>query len=89
MMVLMTSPMAQPYHPREDPNSWHSNRKKRNIPKHHHDQEECKRIVVEHFAAMHMMAMEKFFIPTEICMQEPVCGGSPTMPPKPTDGPDA
>merc|ERR1712116_61594 len=31
----------------------------------------------------------EFFIPTEICMQEPVCGGSPTMPPKPTDGPDA
>ena len=26
---------------------------------------------------------------TQICMQEPVCGGSPTFPPKPTDGPDA
>merc|ERR1712054_30963 len=46
---------------------------------HHHDQEECKRIVVEHFAAMHTMAMEKFFIPTEICMNEPVCGA--TKPP--------
>merc|ERR1712045_904319 len=31
---------------------------------------------------------QNFFIPTEICMQEPVCGGSPTFPPKPTDGPD-
>merc|ERR1711962_1635436 len=27
-------------------------------------------LVVEHFANMHMMAMEKFFIPTEICMNE-------------------
>ena len=26
---------------------------------------------------------------TQICMQEPVCGGNPTFPPKPTDGPDA
>ena len=51
--------------------------------------EDCKALVEEHFAAMHVMAMEKFFIPTEICMQEPVCGGSPTFPPKPTDGPDA
>ena len=55
----------------------------------HHDQDACKQLVVEHFPAMHAMAMEKFFIPTEICMQEPVCGGSPTFPPKPTDGPDA
>merc|ERR1711992_470852 len=30
--------------------------------------DKCKRLVVEHFANMHMMAMEKFFIPTEICM---------------------
>merc|ERR1711953_1171471 len=53
------------------------------------DWDDCKQLVEEHFTGMHVMAMEKFFIPTEICMQEPVCGGSPTMPPKPTDGPDA
>merc|ERR1711913_141978 len=53
------------------------------------DWDDCKQLVEEHFAGMHVMAMEKFFIPTEICMQEPVCGGSPTFPPKPTDGPDA
>merc|ERR1712147_399013 len=45
----------------------------------HHDLEKCKRLVVEHFANMHMMAMEKFFIPTEIFMNEPVCGA--TKPP--------
>merc|ERR1711990_416498 len=45
----------------------------------HHDQDKCKKLVVEHFANMHMMAMEKFFIPTEICMHEPVCGA--TRPP--------
>merc|ERR1712141_874193 len=53
------------------------------------DWDDCKALVEEHFTGMHTMAMEKFFIPTEICMQEPVCGGSPTYPPKPTDGPDA
>merc|ERR1712014_509973 len=53
------------------------------------DWDDCKQLVEEHFTGMHTMAMEKFFIPTEICMQEPVCGGSPTFPPKPTDGPDA
>merc|ERR1712228_104631 len=48
----------------------------------HHDQDKCKRLVVEHFANMHTMAMEKFFIPTEICMNEPVCGADPpTKPP--------
>merc|ERR1711911_20148 len=48
----------------------------------HHDQDKCKRLVVEHFANMHMMAMEKFFIPTDICMNEPVCGADPpTRPP--------
>merc|ERR1711954_322802 len=52
------------------------------------DWDDCKQLVEEHFTGMHTMAMEKFFIPTEICMQEPVCGGSPTFPPKPTDGPD-
>ena len=46
---------------------------------HHHDQDACKQLVVEHFPAMHAMAMEKFFIPTEICMHEPVCGA--TRPP--------
>merc|ERR1719378_1361474 len=53
------------------------------------DWDDCKQLVEELFTGMHVMAMEKFFIPTEICMQEPVCGGSPTFPPKPTDGPDA
>ena len=39
--------------------------------------------MVEHFPAMHAMAMEKFFIPTEICMSEPVCGADPpTRPPE-------
>jgi hypothetical protein len=48
----------------------------------HSDWEDCKELVVEHFPAMHMLAMEKFFIPTEICMSEPVCGGdAPTKPP--------
>ena len=48
----------------------------------HHDQDACKQLVVEHFPAMHAMAMEKFFIPTEICMSEPVCGADPpTKPP--------
>merc|ERR1712127_733866 len=47
------------------------------------DWEDCKELVVEHFAAMHMMAMEKFFIPVEICNQEPVCGADPpTKPPQ-------
>merc|ERR1719420_28047 len=46
------------------------------------DHDQCKKLVVEHFANMHTMAMEKFFIPTEICMQEPVCGADPpTRPP--------
>merc|ERR550525_965549 len=49
--------------------------------------EDCKQLVEEHFTAMHNMAMEKFFIPQEICNQEPVCGGSPTFPPKPRDSP--
>ena len=30
--------------------------------------DKCKRLVVEHFANMHMMAMEKFFIPTEVTL---------------------
>ena len=33
------------------------------------DWEDCKHLVVEHFADMHIMAMEKFFIPVEICNQ--------------------
>merc|ERR1711971_1399120 len=49
----------------------------------HHDIDKCKRLVVDHFANMHTMAMEKFFIPTEICMSEPVCGADPpTKPPQ-------
>merc|ERR1712014_562038 len=35
------------------------------------DWDDCKQLVEEHFTGMHTMAMEKFFIPTEICMQEP------------------
>jgi hypothetical protein len=50
--------------------------------------EGCKEGVPEHFPHMHRMAMDKFFIPTEICMQEPVCGASPpTKPPKPETTP--
>merc|ERR1719187_1823043 len=48
----------------------------------------CKELVFKHFAAMHLMAMEKFMIPVEICNTEPVCGaslpptgGPPTRPP--------
>merc|ERR1712055_592357 len=45
--------------------------------------DDCKQLVAEHFPNMHTMAMEKFFIPTEICMQEPVCGADPpTRPPE-------
>ena len=33
--------------------------------------EDCKALVEEHFTGMHTMAMEKFFIPTEICNQVP------------------
>merc|ERR1712168_531685 len=41
----------------------------------------CHEAVAIHFAPMHDMAMEKFFIPTEICNQEPVCTGEePTKP---------
>merc|ERR1712055_611959 len=38
--------------------------------------EDCKQHVMNDFPAMHMLAMEKFFIPTEICHREPVCGAS-------------
>merc|ERR1712051_242671 len=41
--------------------------------------EYCKEGVVEYFPPMHAMAMEKFFIPTEICNQQEVCGA--TRPP--------
>ena len=33
------------------------------------DWDDCKQLVVEHFPNMHTMAMEKFFIPVEICNQ--------------------
>merc|ERR1712233_247091 len=39
--------------------------------------ENCKENVFKHFPSMHMMAMEKFMIPVEICNQEPVCGADP------------
>jgi len=45
--------------------------------------EHCKEGVKNHFPAMHLMAMEKFMIPVEICNQEPVCGADPpTKPPQ-------
>jgi hypothetical protein len=45
--------------------------------------EGCKEVVAEHFPPMHLMAMEKFMIPTEICNQEPPCTGDwPTKPPQ-------
>ena len=45
--------------------------------------EGCKEHAIQDFPAMHNMAMEKFFIPTEICMSEPVCGADPpTRPPE-------
>merc|ERR1711875_112504 len=41
----------------------------------------CHENVANHFPAMHAMAMEKFFIPREICNQEPICTGEePTKP---------
>eukprot|EP00091_Calanus_sinicus_P020227 TRINITY_DN541_c0_g1_i15.p1 TRINITY_DN541_c0_g1~~TRINITY_DN541_c0_g1_i15.p1 ORF type:complete len:189 (-),score=61.61 TRINITY_DN541_c0_g1_i15:3-569(-) len=48
------------------------------------DMHHCHDTVAAHFPAMHDMAMEKFFIPTEICNQEPVCTGEdpPTKPPQ-------
>eukprot|EP00090_Calanus_glacialis_P046880 TRINITY_DN9424_c0_g1_i2.p1 TRINITY_DN9424_c0_g1~~TRINITY_DN9424_c0_g1_i2.p1 ORF type:complete len:188 (-),score=51.14 TRINITY_DN9424_c0_g1_i2:134-697(-) len=48
------------------------------------DMHHCHENVAAHFPAMHDMAMEKFFIPTEICNQEPVCTGEdpPTKPPQ-------
>merc|ERR1712241_75508 len=43
------------------------------------DWDHCKEVVVHHFPSMHAMTMEKFMIPQEICMNEPVCGA--TKPP--------
>merc|ERR1712110_731264 len=40
--------------------------------------EGCKEHVVQDFPTMHNMAMEKFFIPTEICNQQEVCGPPPS-----------
>merc|ERR1712110_1317004 len=45
--------------------------------------EGCKEHAIQDFPAMHNMAMEKFFIPTEICNQQEVCGAPPpTKPPQ-------
>merc|ERR1712055_893120 len=45
--------------------------------------EGCKEHAIQDFPAMHSMAMEKFFIPTEICNQQEVCGAPPpTKPPQ-------
>ena len=38
----------------------------------------CKEWTVRDFPVLHDMAMEKFFIPREICMNQPVCGGGTT-----------
>ena len=38
----------------------------------------CKEWTKRDFPRLHMMAMEKFFIPIEICNSEPVCGGGTT-----------
>merc|ERR1711915_155099 len=48
--------------------------------------EGCKEGDARYFAPMHMMAMEKFMIPSEICNQQPVCTGEthPTHHPHPT-----
>merc|ERR1711894_459431 len=47
------------------------------------DMRHCHENVANHFPAMHAMAMEKFFIPREICNQEPVCTGEqPNKPPQ-------
>merc|ERR1712114_164572 len=45
--------------------------------------EGCKEHAIQDFPAMHMMAMEKFFIPVEICNGQEVCGAPPpTKPPQ-------
>merc|ERR1712130_408405 len=45
----------------------------------------CIPALQRHFVPMHVMVMEKFMIPVEICNEEPVCGGAthqpPTVPP--------
>merc|ERR1739842_27428 len=52
------------------------------------DMHHCHENIATHFPPMHDMAMEKFFIPTEICNQEPVCTGEePTKPNHPTRPP--
>merc|ERR1711874_216538 len=50
---------------------------------------DCREHVKNDFPAMHEMAMQKFFIPVEICNREPECGAS-THPPShhPTHGTD-
>merc|ERR1712211_121299 len=43
--------------------------------------EGCKEHAIQDFPAMHMMAMEKFFIPVEICNGQEVCGAPPPTKP--------
>eukprot|EP00090_Calanus_glacialis_P035551 TRINITY_DN60679_c0_g1_i1.p2 TRINITY_DN60679_c0_g1~~TRINITY_DN60679_c0_g1_i1.p2 ORF type:complete len:193 (-),score=58.61 TRINITY_DN60679_c0_g1_i1:47-625(-) len=40
------------------------------------DQDRCPGQIVNYFPTMHRMAMEKFFIPSDICHKEPVCGAT-------------
>merc|ERR1719315_737012 len=42
----------------------------------------CPEMIATHFPVMHKMAMEEYFIPSDICHKEPVCGAS-----KPTNQP--
>merc|ERR1711970_196703 len=48
------------------------------------DNNKCPGQIVKWFPTMHRMAMEEFFIPTDICNKEPVCTGET----KPTPGPE-
>merc|ERR1712241_1051453 len=53
------------------------------------NEEQCKRDVKAYFPSMHIMAMEHFLVPVDICARTPMCG-APTRPPpsdKPTGDP--
>jgi hypothetical protein len=45
-------------------------------PEAHPNGPHCPATVAKHFVPMHVMVMEKFMIPQEICNHLPVCGGS-------------
>merc|ERR1712127_11314 len=50
------------------------------------DMPNCVAVVARHFIPMHVMVMEKFMIPQDICNLQPVCGG-PTHDPNHTTRP--